>query len=62
MNYEKINITFKKKKKKKTSQHLLGLSVFSCTFSPFIGSVLLGCEGPLAVGVFVSSFALLCLL
>ena len=37
MNYEKYNI----KKKEKTCQHLLGRSVFCCTFSPFIGSMLL---------------------
>ena len=37
MNYEKYNI----KKKEKTCQHLLGRSVFCCTFSPFIGSILL---------------------
>ena len=62
MNYEKYNI---QKKGKKTCWHLLGLfvfSVFSCTFSPFIGSMLLGCEGPVVVGVFVSSFAFLRLL
>ena len=54
------NITLKKKEK--TCQHLIGRSVFCCTFSPFIGSMLLACEGPLAFGVFVLSFAFLRLL